>query len=73
IYVADWGNDRVMRWCEGEEEGEIVVGGNRSGNESNQFSGPSGLFFDNEGNLYVVDNGNDRIQKFEITVNEIFC
>ncbi|CAF4078687.1 unnamed protein product, partial [Adineta steineri] len=63
IYVADWGNHRVIRWCEGKEEGEIVVGGNGQGN---QLDGPRGLSFDDEGNLYVADCCNHRIEKFEI-------
>ncbi|CAF4408600.1 unnamed protein product, partial [Adineta steineri] len=33
VYVSDWENKhaenhRVVRWCEGKEEGEIIVGGN---------------------------------------------
>ncbi|CAF1271708.1 unnamed protein product [Adineta steineri] len=63
IYVADWENDRVMRWCEGKEEGEIIVGGNGGGNQLNHFMG---LSFDDEGNLYVTDLWNNRIEKFKI-------
>jgi sugar lactone lactonase YvrE len=66
IYVADLGNDQVMRWCKGGKEGTIVVGGNRKGQQSNQLNGPRGLSFDRQGNLYVADYGNHRIQKFEI-------
>ncbi|CAF4303436.1 unnamed protein product, partial [Adineta steineri] len=69
IYVADQGNHRVMRWCEGNDEAEIVVGGNGNGNQSNQLNGPAGLSFDNEANLYVVDQGNHRIQKYEKILN----
>ncbi len=39
----------------------IVVGGNGRGNEANQFDSPSGLSFDREGNLYVVDMGDHRV------------
>ncbi|CAF4156559.1 unnamed protein product, partial [Adineta steineri] len=66
IYVADGGNHRVMRWCEGKEEGEIVVGENGLGKRSNQLYLPCGLSFDDDGNLYVADSGNYRIQKFQI-------
>jgi sugar lactone lactonase YvrE len=66
IYVADWDNDRVMRWCKGAKEGTIVVGGNGRGEQTNQFHGPAGLSFDRQGNLYVTDFSNHRIQKFEI-------
>ncbi|CAF4438577.1 unnamed protein product, partial [Adineta steineri] len=66
IYIADYDNNRVVRWTEGEKEGSLVVGGNGDGKKSNQFSGPIGLLFDIEGNLYVADHGNHRIQKYEI-------
>ncbi|CAF1372647.1 unnamed protein product [Adineta steineri] len=63
IYVADRRNQRVMRWCEGKEEGEIVVGGF---GQENQLNSPNCLSFDAEGNIYVTDRWNNRIQKFEI-------
>ncbi|CAF0937024.1 unnamed protein product [Adineta steineri] len=67
VYVADSQNHRIMRWCEGKEEGEVVVDGNGKGeNQSNRFTCPTGLSFDDEGNIYVADYNNHRIQKFEI-------
>ncbi|CAF4201008.1 unnamed protein product, partial [Adineta steineri] len=66
IYVADSWTQRVTRWCEGKEEGEIVVGGNGRENQSNQLNSPHGLSFDDEGNLYVAGYLNHRIQKFQI-------
>ncbi|CAF1587461.1 unnamed protein product [Adineta steineri] len=65
IYVVDCWNSRVMRWCEGDEEGEIVTGGNGEGDEPNQLYNPYGLSFDNEENLYVSDQWNHRIQKYQ--------
>jgi sugar lactone lactonase YvrE len=55
-----------MRWCKGAKEGTIVVGGNGEGEQSNQLYYPEGLSFDRQGNLYVADCDNHRIQKFEI-------
>ncbi|CAF3997774.1 unnamed protein product [Adineta steineri] len=63
IYVADMSNHRIMCWCEGKEEGEIIVDGNGEGNQLNR---PCGLSFDDEGNLYIVDSWNHRIEKYEI-------
>ncbi|CAF4256974.1 unnamed protein product, partial [Adineta steineri] len=54
---------------EGDEEGEIVVGGNGWGNQSNQLDSPQGLSFDKEENFYVVDKNNHRIQKYEKNLN----
>ncbi|CAF4278143.1 unnamed protein product, partial [Adineta steineri] len=69
---------RIMRWCEGKEEGEVVVGGNSKGNQSSQLNGPVGISFDGEGNLYVADYFNHRIQKFEfitfiVQINSQIC
>ncbi|CAF0890186.1 unnamed protein product [Adineta steineri] len=63
VYVADCGNHRIMRWCEGKEEGEIIVGGDGDGDQLNV---PMGLSFDDKGNIYVTDRWNYRIEKFEI-------
>jgi DNA-binding beta-propeller fold protein YncE len=55
-----------MRWMKGATQGNIIVGGNGEGEQSNQLNGPVGLSFDRHGNLYVVDNENHRVQKFNI-------
>ncbi|CAF1156082.1 unnamed protein product [Adineta steineri] len=65
IYVADCNNHRVMRWCEGDKEGEIVVGRNGRRNQPYHLNQPTRLSFDDEENLYVVDKNNHRIQKYE--------
>ncbi|CAF4222914.1 unnamed protein product, partial [Adineta steineri] len=62
-----------MRWCEEKEEGEIVVGGNGQGNQLNQLDRPMGLSFDGEGNLYVADYYNHRIEKFEIMLPALYA
>jgi len=36
-----------------------------AGNGNGQFSGPVDLAVDDSGNVYVADNGNNRIQKFD--------
>ncbi|CAF2019593.1 unnamed protein product, partial [Rotaria magnacalcarata] len=67
LYVADRGNHRVMRWTQGDKkQGSVVVGGNGEGAGANQFKHPAGLSFDRHGNLYVVDEYNNRVQRFSI-------
>jgi DNA-binding beta-propeller fold protein YncE len=66
VYVADQGNARIMRWVKGATQGSVIVGGNGGGGQSNQLNVPVGLSFDRHGNLYVVDYGNHRVQKFNI-------
>jgi uncharacterized protein (TIGR03663 family) len=46
-----------------DAEGRLVMGG--VGSEPGAFSDPTGLAVDAEGNFYVADTGNDRIQKFD--------
>ncbi|CAF4623255.1 unnamed protein product, partial [Rotaria socialis] len=59
LYVADTGNNRVMRCTQGDKkQGTVIVGGNGRGAGANQFQYPYGLSFDRHGNLYVVDWGN---------------
>ncbi|CAF2246921.1 unnamed protein product, partial [Rotaria magnacalcarata] len=67
LYVADFGNNRVMRWTQGDKkQGTVVVGGNGAGAGPNQLNRPIGLSFDRYGNLYVADHNNHRVQRFSI-------
>ncbi|CAF1612915.1 unnamed protein product, partial [Rotaria magnacalcarata] len=66
VYVAEYGNARVMRWAQGAKQGTIIAGGNGYGAGANQFNGLVGLSFDRRGNLYVADYGNHRVQRFSI-------
>lgn len=66
VYVADGGNDRVVRWSRDGKEGIVIVGGNREGKQSNQLDCSLGLTFDRQENLYVVDHYNHRLRKFLI-------
>ncbi|CAF4516656.1 unnamed protein product, partial [Rotaria sp. Silwood2] len=40
VYVADGGNDRIMRWPKGATQGSVIVGGNGEGEQSNKLNGP---------------------------------
>ncbi|CAF4936772.1 unnamed protein product, partial [Rotaria socialis] len=67
LYVSDEMNHRVMRWTQGDKkQGTVIAGGNGLGAGANQFNYPDGLPFDRHGNLYVVDYGNHRVQRFSI-------
>jgi uncharacterized protein (TIGR03663 family) len=44
-------------------EGRLIIGGEGSGD--GEMLGPIGVAVDASGNPYVVDNGNDRIQRFD--------
>jgi sugar lactone lactonase YvrE len=50
-----------------DEEPDIIAGDRfLSGSSKNQLICPEGLAFDHDGNLYVADSNNHRIQKFKI-------
>ncbi|CAF1140465.1 unnamed protein product [Adineta ricciae] len=64
IYITDCSNHRVVRWCEGGREGEVVAGGNDQDSRTDQLSCPRGISFDSEGYFCVSDCDNHRVQKF---------
>lgn len=66
LYVADTNNHRIIRWFKGADSGSVIIGGQESGNGTDQLSYPYDLAFDQQGNLYVADSSNNRIQKFTI-------
>ncbi|CAF3322946.1 unnamed protein product [Rotaria socialis] len=68
VYVARNGG-AIVRCPKDATQESVIIGGNDVGEQSNQLSGPVGLSFDRYGNLYVVDRGNHRVQKFNINAN----
>ncbi|MFC1617272.1 carboxypeptidase regulatory-like domain-containing protein [Candidatus Margulisiibacteriota bacterium] len=67
IYVADDGNHRIqVIYAEG---GVLKIGANNgngtSGTGDGEFSLVKDVALDPEGNIYVTDEGNNRVQKFD--------
>ncbi|CAF4119142.1 unnamed protein product [Rotaria sp. Silwood2] len=69
VYVTDTDHDRIVRWPRGATSGSVIAGGHGEGSQSDQLSSPTDLAFDLDGNLYVVDSKNFRVQKFAIAKN----
>ncbi len=69
--VADSWNNRIMRWPRGTSKGSVAVHTYRwRRDEAEQFTS---LSFDLRVHLYVVDEENDCVQRFELlsaVVNE---
>ena len=68
LYVADNGNHLIRKITPngtiGIFAGQAGVQGYADGTGINaQFTYPSGLAFDNSGNLYVADGGNSTVRK----------
>lgn len=53
------------------EGSQLIVGG--SGTRQAQLSGPSGVFLDADGNLWVADTNNNRIQKYDSSGNFVLA
>ena len=70
IYVVDSENHRIQKFkpdrkIAGNSWGRVDIHGNpEQGNGEKEFSSPNDLAVDNNGDVYVVDTGNARIQKF---------
>ena len=70
IYVTQLKYSRVTRWTVNATFGVCIAGCTGvSGVGPNQLSGAQSLAFDSCGSLYVSDQGNHRVQKFQIIVD----
>ncbi len=67
-YVVDWLNSRVEEFKLGEHgAGEYIGQFGSAGSGNEQFNEPKGIAIDKEGNVWVADRGNNRIQEFTPT------
>ncbi|CAF1644974.1 unnamed protein product [Rotaria sp. Silwood1] len=66
IYVSDTHNHRVQKYLAGSLVGTTVAGQSSgvSGSSNIHLNFPKTVTLDAEGNLYVLDYGNQRIQRF---------
>jgi DNA-binding beta-propeller fold protein YncE len=63
IYVADgYGNARVAKF---DKTGKFIKSWGSRGSETGQFNTVHGIAIDAQGNVYVADSGNKRIQVFD--------
>ncbi|CAF5173552.1 unnamed protein product, partial [Rotaria sp. Silwood1] len=65
IYVADWGNHRIVEWKSGATNGKVVAGGNRDGNRTNQLNSPYDVIIDKESDSLIIgDYWNNRVVRW---------
>lgn len=64
LYVADYQNSRIQMFAPGSSIGQTVAGltNGTAVITSNGFSYSSDVIVDSNGNLYVADMGNARVQ-----------
>ena len=64
-FVALFGPDGpYYTFPEYDPSGEALTRWGEQGSEPGQLDAPSGMAFDRDDNLHIVDSGNDRVQKF---------
>ena len=67
LFIVDKNNNRIVR--SNANGFRCIIGCYDSGSASNLLSSPHSMAFDNNGNIYVIDLGNRRIQKFILLNN----
>ena len=70
LYVSDDVRNEVRRYTIEGNDGSVVAGGNREGNQLNQLNCPTYLFIDEEQAVYVSDNNNHRVMKWNKGANQ---
>ena len=66
IYVADYGNNRIVEFAAAAPHRGVRAFGVR-GTGRLEFNHPYGVAFDDQGRLYVADSDNHRIQQFDVS------
>jgi DNA-binding beta-propeller fold protein YncE len=64
LYIADRTNQRIQRIT---RTGTFVMKWGGLGAGPGEFNGPVGIAADANGNVYVTDHGNHRVQKFRVS------
>jgi len=67
IYVTDRVNHRVVRWKLGDDNGQVVAGGNGRGDRIDQLNGPSDVIVDEKNkSLIICDQRNGRVVQWSL-------
>ncbi|CAF1168703.1 unnamed protein product [Adineta steineri] len=65
VYIADYGNDRVVRWKLGSHHGQVVAGGNGKGSRKDQLNLPTDVVLDKKNDSFIIcDYGNRRVLRW---------
>jgi sugar lactone lactonase YvrE len=82
LFIADWGNDRIVEWTCGATTGKVVAGGNGRGNRTDQLYHPTDVLLDKETDSFIIsDMGNRRVVRWprrdgtsgEVILDNIDC
>jgi hypothetical protein len=82
MFIADYWNNRVVKWSYNSVDGEVIAGENGRGNRYDQLNSPRDIVNDEHYNSYMVcDRDNRRVIRWfyhtkehqQILVNDIDC
>ncbi|AOP34997.1 hypothetical protein A0128_14755 [Leptospira tipperaryensis] len=62
IFVSDFKSDKIYEF---NTRGEYRNRFGKTGKANGEFHGPTGIFLTKDGNLFVSDSGNNRVQKLK--------
>jgi len=67
LYVADFNNNRVIKFTppfNSANNGTVVAGTGTAGSANTQLNGPTAVYVDGSGDVFVCDQGNNRIMEW---------
>ncbi|KAF9756182.1 E3 ubiquitin-protein ligase TRIM71, partial [Nosema granulosis] len=83
VFIADYGNHRIVEWKRGDTSGRVVAGGNEEGSGTDQLNGPIDVIVDKETDILVIcELVNRRVMQWsrqsgttsgEIIIDDIDC
>ena len=83
IIIADCGNNRIVEWKMGANDGKVIAGGQGRGNRLDQLNYPVDVLIDKETNsLFIADRDNQRVVRWsprqettqgEVIIDNIDC
>jgi sugar lactone lactonase YvrE len=75
MYIADTYNHRIVRWAPNATTGICIIActGTLHGFQADQLDHPVYLAFDSNSSMYISDQKNNRVQKFQIHNNTSEC
>ncbi|CAF2152546.1 unnamed protein product [Rotaria magnacalcarata] len=71
VYVADAGNQRVIRWLKRTIFETMIISENGAGRQVNQLNWPISILFDLYNHLYAAKFSNNRVQGFSIDASSL--